>query len=243
MTTYRIKPLPLLKFELDMGSFYYRTLYGNKMIAPVFMWHLEGGDMNILVDTGAEAKTAKELRGFDAEEVNTFEGALAGVGLKPEDIDLVIQTHLHWDHCGNTAKCPKARVVVQAAEIAFALSPHVLMANLYHRPFFSGLNFKIVDGRYEVAPGIEVIPAPGHTPGVQAVGVNTTSGRAVISGFCCTRLNFEPPEEVRSSWPVLAAGTHTDALQAFDSVLKIKGLADIIIPQHEPSLLEVESIP
>jgi glyoxylase-like metal-dependent hydrolase (beta-lactamase superfamily II) len=94
-----------------------------------------------------------------------------------------------------------------------------------------------------VEPGIEVIPAPGHTPGIQAVSVQTESGRAIISGFCSIKENFEPPEEVRELIPVVPTGTHTDLYASFDSALKIKGLADVLIPQHDPSLLNVKSIP
>ena len=63
------------------------------------------------------------------------------------------------------------------------------------------------------------------------------------SGFCSIKENFEPPEEVRELIPVVPTGTHTDLYASFDSALKIKGLADICIPQHDPSLLDVKSIP
>jgi glyoxylase-like metal-dependent hydrolase (beta-lactamase superfamily II) len=55
-----------------------------------------------------------------------FETALESVGITPEDVDLVIQTHLHNDHCENTYKCKNARVIVQRAEYEFARNPHPL---------------------------------------------------------------------------------------------------------------------
>jgi len=241
--TYRIRPLLLTKMELDKGILTYRYNYGIKFQAPVFCWYIEGADQNILVDTGADAKLAESFRGFPAEKVMTFEEALASLGLKPDDIDLVIQTHLHWDHCANTFKCKKARVLVSEDELRFALAPHPITGLSYKKDLLRDLNFVLVKGQYEVAPGIELIPAPGHAPGVQAVAINTEQGKAVITGFCCLKENFEPPEEVKKVMPVIAPGTHLNAIEAFESLLRIKGLADILIPMHEPSFIGVKSIP
>lgn len=247
MKTYKIRPLPLSIIELDMSVFTYRFNYGKKIRVPITAWFIEGADKNILVDTAADAKLATEFRGFPAEEVSSFEQALSNLGLKPGDIDLVIQTHLQWDHCANTPKCKNAKVVVQQEELRSAYSPHPILAPTYKRALFKDLKFSIVKGCCEIAPGIEVIPTPGHTPGCQSVSVNTEKGKAVITGFCCLNANFEPPkdahEEVKEVTPVIAPGIHLSAIDAFESALLVKGLADIIIPQHEPSFLKVKSIP
>ena len=243
MKTYRIRPLLLTKMEVDKGILTYRYGYGEKFQSPVFCWYIEGAEQNILVDTGADADLATSFRGFPAEKIMTFEEALASLGLKPDDIDLVIQTHLHWDHCANTYKCKKAKVLVSENELRFALSPHPLTGLSYNKDLLRDLNFVLVSGQYEVAPGIELIPAPGHSPGVQAVAINTDQGKAVITGFCCLKENFEPPPEIKKLMPVITPGTHLDAVQAFESTLKIKGLADILIPMHEPSFEGVKSIP
>jgi len=241
--TYRIRPLPLMTMELDMGILTYRYKYGTKIQNPVYCWYIEGADKNILVDTAGEAEMAMSYRGFPAEKLMSFEEALASVNLKPDDIDLVIQTHLHWDHCANTYKCKNARVLVTEEELRFALAPHPLTGLSYRKDLLKNLNFVLVNGEYEVEPGIELIPAPGHSPGCQAVAINTEQGKAVITGFCCTMENFEPPEEVREVMPIITPGTHLNAVDAFESTLRIKGLADILIPIHEPSFLKVKSIP
>ena len=54
---------------------------------------------------------------------------------------------------------------------------------------------------------------------------------------------FSPPEKMRARWPVLAPGVSVDSLQAFDSALKIKGLADIIIPNHDLETAQRKEIP
>jgi glyoxylase-like metal-dependent hydrolase (beta-lactamase superfamily II) len=217
--------------------------YGTKIWAGVYSWYIEGGDQPILVDTAAEASFMRDARGIPTKEILSFEDSLAGLGLKPGDISLVIQTHLHYDHCGHTMKCKNAKVVVQEDELKFALAPHPMMANLYVKSFLKNVRFVTVRGPCEIVPGINLIPVPGHTPAAQAVAVDTTQGRAIITGFCSIKENFEPPEEVREMWPVLTPGTMTNGMDAFDSALRIKGLADILIPQHDPSFAEVKSIP
>ncbi len=93
------------------------------------------------------------------------------------------------------------------------------------------------------------MPVPGHTPGCQAVIVDTTAGKAVISGFCSIMENFFPPEDVKTTvtpfatYPVIAPGIHTDLLEAYESVLRIKQIADIIIPMHDPDMAERDRIP
>lgn len=247
MKTYKIRPLPLSLMELDMAVLMYRFNYGKKIWIPNYFWYIEGADKNILVDTAADAQLATEFRGLPAKPVASFEEALASVKLKPEDIDIVIQTHLQWDHCANTRKCKRAKVLVQEEELRFAFAPHPILAPTYKKSLLQGLNFVVIRGHYELAPGIELIPTPGHTPGCMSVSVNTTKGKAIITGFCCLKENFGPPEgvseEIREVTPIVAPGIHLNAVDGFESLLLVKGLADIPIPCHDPSFLNVKSIP
>ena len=247
MKTYRIKPLPLSTIELDMAVLMYRFNYGKKLDVPVMAWYIEGADKHILVDTSADAELATAYRGFPAKQVMSFEKALAGLGLKPEDIDIVIQTHLQWDHTGNTQKCKNAKVLVQEEELRFAYAPHPVLAPTYKKALFKGLNFVVVKGQQEIAPGIELIPTPGHTPGNMSVAVNTEKGKAIITGFCCLKENFGPPEgaseELIEVTPVVGPGIHLNAVDGFESVLLVKGLADIPIPCHDPMYLDIKTIP
>ncbi|MCL4440980.1 MAG: N-acyl homoserine lactonase family protein [Firmicutes bacterium] len=238
---YRIRPLPILNTYLDTGIFTYRANYGQKVKVTFYSWYIEGAKEKIIVDTGISAADLRSYRGFECKEIQSFESALDSVGLKPEDIDIVIQTHLHYDHSWNTPKCKNARVVVQESELKFALSPHPVMWEIYNRETFKNLRFHVVRGDTEIIPGIKLIHAPGHTPGTQAVAVKTEKGLAVISGFCSIDLTFKAPPE--SMQQVQTPGTHTDALAAYDSAVLIKGLADILIPQHDPRFSEVEVLP
>ena len=91
--------------------------------------------------------------------------------------------------------------------------------------------------------GVRVLLTPGHTPGGQSIAVKTEAGTAVITGFCCIRQNFEPPEMLAGIAPVLIPGIHFDALQAFDSALRVKEIADIVVPLHEAEYVERDRIP
>ncbi|MFC1964237.1 MBL fold metallo-hydrolase, partial [Chloroflexota bacterium] len=157
--TYRIKPLPLMKMELDKGRFTYLQNYGTKIWVPIFCWFIEGADQNILVDSGASAEEALRYTGNRAENIMSFEEALGSVGLKPEDIDVVIQTHLHWDHCANTPKCKNAMILVSEDELKVARSPHPFMSGPYKKELLNGINFTPVKVPYKVVPGIELVSA------------------------------------------------------------------------------------
>jgi glyoxylase-like metal-dependent hydrolase (beta-lactamase superfamily II) len=254
MAKYTIRPVTLCRTQGEKGMMTYLTYYGEKIWRPYIFWIIEGDTETILVDTAIEASDYQNyhpmFRDLDFEHLLTFEQALfVTAGLHPEDIDLVIQTHLHFDHCFNTSRCKKARVLVQQDELEFAQTPHPLFAPMYSVDLLKGLNFETIQGRREVLSGIEVIPVPGHTPGCQAVSVATEAGCAVITGFCCIKENFFPGEDIRdrvspfAGYPVIAPGIHYDLISAYESVLKIKDHADIVIPMHEPELMEVRSIP
>lgn len=247
MAKYEIIPLVLGTLAVDKSFMMYFTDCGTRIELSVVFFYIKGGEKNILVDTGAPAKGTEKYCPIEPiSEFQSFEEALGKQGLKPEDIDIVIQTHLHWDHVANTAKCTKAKVIVQEDELRFALAPHPLFANLYGIELIRGLRFQPVRGDTEIASGIKVLLTPGHTPGVQSVAIETAKGTAIITGFCCISETFEVSPETRElnpGWLVYTPGIHTDALAAFDSALKVKGLADILVPNHALDLGEIETIP
>ena len=253
MSNYIIKPLMLSRVVSEMGPMTYLAYPGQSIVRPYVMWYIQAGDKHILVDTAIEAEDYKGYHpGFHNipfESVQGFEQALAQVNRHPDDIDIIIQTHLHVDHIYNTPKCKNAVVYVQQEELNFALDPHPIFEVLYPKEIIKHLNFQVIKGDQKILPGISVMLVPGHTPGGQAVIVDTTEGKAVISGFCSIIENFNPPEDVKikvspfASYPVIAPGIHTDLFQAYESVLRVKEVADIIIPLHDPTMALLDKIP
>lgn len=253
MTKYEIYPLPMSRITISAGYMTYFMNYDEMIDATIYSWYIKGAGKNIIVDTGCPIETIRQHRP-NCKEIRTFEDALKTVDLTPEMIDVVIQTQLHYDHCGNTYKCKNAEIIVQKKELQFGLAPHPVMAGLYDKEMFSRLKFNIVNGDTEVDKGIHLLFVPGHSPGTQAVAVNTAEGTAIISGFCCTMDTFVMPKKISGytvkgvdqleiMWPVRTPGIHVDPLQAFDSALRVKGLADIIIPQHDPMFEKIKRIP
>jgi N-acyl homoserine lactone hydrolase len=253
MEGYTIRPLMLSRVMSEMGPMTYLAYPGRSIIRPYVMWYIRAGDTDVLVDTAIEAEDYRRYHpGFSNipfEPVQSFDQALEKVGSSPDDIDIVIQTHLHMDHIYNTPKCRNAVVYVQKKALEFSLNPHPIFEITYPKHIVKDLAIEVIDGEQTILPGIAVMPVPGHTPGCQAVIVDTAEGKAVISGFCSIMENFFPPEDVKTtvtpfaSYPVIAPGIHTDLLQSYESVLKVKQVADIIIPLHDPDIAEKNQIP
>ena len=100
--------------------------------------------------------------------------ALADLDLAPGDIGLVINTHLHFDHCGQNAVFSHAPFYVQRAEVSRAQRES---RELYDWFDFMNARFELLDGDTEVLPGLTVITTPGHTVGHQSVVVQPPAGR------------------------------------------------------------------
>lgn len=220
---------------------------GQPIIRPFILWYIEGADKNIIVDTAIEKKDYAnfhpEFKNLVMDHVMSFEEALQSVNLTLDKIDIVIQTHLHFDHCYNTRKCANAKVVVQKMELDIAQSSGPFM-NLYKKELLNGLDYEIVNGDHKLMDGIEFIHVPGHSLGCQAVSVQTDRGKAVISGFCTIRENFFPEKKhpfVGGS--VILPGIFMDGVKAYESILKVKAIADIILPLHDPEILKIKKIP
>ena len=248
MKTYTLIPIHIGKIQVDLGIMTYRMNYGIRQWLPMISWYIKGADKNILIDSGVSSKASAYYTESPVEDFVDFGEGLEKVGINTDQVDLVIQTHLHFDHVGNTHRCKNARIIVQKAELAFALAPHPMQGYLYDPYLLNDLRFEVVEGDCEILPGIEVIHLPSHTPGVQAVSVNTAKGKAVISGMCCIGANFNPPKpgpepQKRHYWKVVPPGNFINLYDAYHSILRLKGMADILIPQHDPTLFDIKEIP
>jgi N-acyl homoserine lactone hydrolase len=118
---------------------------------------------------------------------------LASVGVRPEDIAIVVNSHLHFDHAGNNGAFPKATFIVQSEHLTFAKGKPNFPGVYWDIP---SLTYMPVAGRTRVAPGVEVVPTPGHAPGHQSLVVDLPeTGRVVLCGDAAfTRENLERGE-------------------------------------------------
>jgi glyoxylase-like metal-dependent hydrolase (beta-lactamase superfamily II) len=237
MAVYTIHPLAVGYNETDQGILTYQRFYGKRVILPIYVFAIKGGPQRILVDTGIEefmeSPDLEERIGFP---VLPFEEALGTVGWTPEDVDIIIHTHLHNDHCENDALCTNAKVYVQKAELDFFHNPHPI-DHRYYSDVLDGVDIVTVEGDSPIVEGIDVLFTPGHTPGGQSVVVNTTRGKAVITGLCCNSQNFPP------GGGVIAPGVLLDAIQAYESMKRVQEIADVLIPIHELEIGKKKVIP
>jgi len=236
---HRIRPLALTELESPLPSMTYLSGFGEMTVTTGYVWYIAGPKENIIVDTGGKAETLSML-GYPARDLQSPENALNKLGLGCEDIDIVVLTHLMFDHFEYAKKFKNARFVVQKNELEYARNPHPFMQYFYLpiQSLVSEVDFDIVDGDKQIVNGVKVLLTPGHTPGTQSVAIETEKGIAVITGFCCIKENF-----IGGVWPVTPPGIHVNATQAYDSMLKVKEIADIIIPLHESTFAKREAIP
>lgn len=153
--------------------------------------------------------------------------ALASRGLSASDIDTVVLTHAHWDHVQNVSLFASARVLLHPAELRYARAPHPLdhatppwtSAILDRNPIV-----EVAEGD-EVAPGVTIVEAPGHSPGTLALAVAGAQGTAVITG--------DAIQDGRVALEGRSALVFFDEEQANASVRKLVALAETIYPGHD----------
>jgi glyoxylase-like metal-dependent hydrolase (beta-lactamase superfamily II) len=156
---------------------------------------VRGPDGLVLVDTGIDELEAY-LTPADRRRVGASRPTnelLIERGIRPEDVDTLILTHLHFDHYLNARLFSGARIVVNRREWEYVMSPHrehrrAMPRSSFPREVFAWLageawdRLELVEGEADVAPGIRVIETGGHSPGHQIVVVDTAVGPVVIPG-------------------------------------------------------------
>ena len=131
----------------------------------------------ILVDTGVGWPTELVK---DWKVVNRHAAdALAEHDLSPADVRIVINSHLHFDHCGQNAVFKHAPFYIQRSELRRARREERPTSEWFD---FAGARFELLDGDAEIAEGVRVVATPGHTVGHQSVLVETEDGSAVMIG-------------------------------------------------------------
>jgi len=247
MSEYIIHPIVMGTKVFDKGMMTYQHDYGIPFTIPIYCWYLEGGDKKIIIDTGEMHPVQSEEReAAIGGKIYTFEDGLARYDLKPEDIDVVIHTHLHNDHCENDYKCTNARFYIHEKELRTIENYHPLDFRYVEDFIFEireNNQIDVIRQNGEILPGIEIMHTPIHTPGGVSVIINTAKGKAVITGFCVIKENFYPPVKVTAmEMEVIPPGTNINSYEAYDTMVKIKEMADIIIPLHEPEFASVPDI-
>lgn len=163
---------------------------------------VETPDALVLIDNGAGNKENEKfvnIYGLENESSDAalyptiLEEALAAAGFKPDDVDIMLDTHLHFDHAGGNTHVdadgqvrlsfPRARYIVQKGEYEYAhwKNERIQASYLKHnfQPVMEAGRLELVEGDVEIIPGISVLRSPGHTPHHQSVLI-TSAGETAI---------------------------------------------------------------
>lgn len=192
-----------------------RLVYG-----PYLLFLVEHPRGRVVFDTGMHPKwkTAGRARRIEVGETDDVVSVLARAGVRPEDVEHVVASHLHYDHAGGLQFFPAASVWVQAAELRFAHSPAVYQRELYDADDFDhGLRWRQLEGGHDLFGdgAVTILPTPGHTPGHQSLCVELPSGLHVLAadasyldaGMRARRLPgvVWNPDAMVASWETLEA--------------------------------------
>jgi glyoxylase-like metal-dependent hydrolase (beta-lactamase superfamily II) len=210
-----------------------------------FLWVAVSTERTFVIDCGfTKEVAAKRGRTFLRDPVD----ALRLVGVEPEQVGDVILTHLHYDHVGNFHRFPKARFHLQEAELHYAVGRYMRFPRLSHSFEIDdvcgivrlnyGQRVAFYDSSCELAPGIRLHRAGGHSAGLQFVTVHTRRGWVVVASDVA---HFY--ENLESRRPFTTAFHVGDMLEGFELLLAAAPTPDHIVPGHDPLVMQRYSAP
>ncbi len=215
--------------------------YGVKVEGGILVWLLMSGKERILVDTGAcgRVATAEFYKRYSQTPEQTLEAQLTRFNTSPGEIVTVINTHLHLDHCSGNVLFERARFFVQKREMAYARNP-VPVHKWSYGVDLAGIKFELLDGDAEIASGVQVILSPGHTPGSQAVLVQTSQGLYILAG---DNIPFFENMRVPENEPFWPNAIYVDLREYYESLHEVKKLGGTILPGHDLLVLQKSVYP
>ncbi|MBI2871775.1 MAG: N-acyl homoserine lactonase family protein [Chloroflexi bacterium] len=176
---------------------------------------ITAGKQRILVDTGPHSRRAMLVR------------ALKERNLTPEQIDLVVLTHAHWDHCQNTDIFRNAQVLIHPVELEYARNPQRgdMAVATYLPAILERMKVETVSEGDEVAEGVSIIDTPGHSKGHLSVLVNVSGQTRLVAGDA-----LPDAASVRRGLPY---NVFWDLKDARESVAKMVASAQMFYPGHD----------
>ncbi len=156
---------------------------------------------NVLVDSGIPADYEPPQGALQHTHEHTAITRLAELGLRPEDVDILVCTHFDTDHAGFHDAFPQAELVVQRAHYELARSGNPRFAATRSHWDAPGLRYRLIEGDTELLPGLTLIETSGHTTGHQSVLVRLPqTGPVLLAIDAVTLERLFTPE--RKAWPL-----------------------------------------
>jgi 4-pyridoxolactonase len=220
---------------IDASDVHWHIDTGTPVRFPVYSVLVDHPDALILYDTGYDLDHVNKVLPFELPEQTpeqTIPAQLALCGYKPEDVDIVVNSHFHFDHVGGNKFLTSATTLVHTAELRQAKVPEPFERLGYSDLSFDfpGVKYKPISGDYEIVPGVTLFETPGHTVGHYSMLVELQNENSML--FCgdaaYTRTTLE------KEW---IAGFHLDPAKSVQAIRRLNYLgrtknADIY-PSHE----------
>ncbi len=214
----------------------------------------------ILVDTAQGDKLTPKMRQrLSMEERNLrLVSDIRSVGFEPEEVDVVLLTHLHGDHCGGSTRWdsddgspgpvvptfPRARYLVQRLELAAASFPNERTRGTYFPENWEPLQerglLEVVDGDLDLAPGVRTQVVPGHTESIQVVWVESGGESLLFLGDTCSwavhmeRLAWVPAYDILPMSSIEGKRNLRRAALRKDALLVFQHDARVVVGRLEP---------
>jgi N-acyl homoserine lactone hydrolase len=198
----RVYALSCGSLEFDRSLFFPAAQPGTKLVSPVSSYLIVHPRGKALFDTGIHCdaltdpvgRLGKRVAGLFAIRSRDGEGVvgqLATLGVRPDDIQYVVTSHFHFDHCGCNASFPRATILVQRAEMALARAER----NRYNpKDWDHRLDYRLIDGEHDLFGdgAVVLLPTPGHTAGHQSLWIRSGTTQFVLtSDAAYTREHLE----------------------------------------------------
>ncbi len=241
MEKYTLYPIKLATAkDVDHSFLVLNGKFGKKINTGMLSYLISGHGILAVVDTGYIFDVYKKYYGDESEIIGDpteeFRKFFKDNDFKLTDVTHIILTHMHWDHVQNNHLFTNAKIYIQRKEIQAAAAPvyplYYLREDIVKLISTDYGRLVILDGDEEIADGLRVVLAGGHTLGSQMVYVNTSEGLVVITGDICNiyeNLKHPSVKEIDlNSWAY--------------AVKKVKKDADIILPGHELKVFEKYSV-
>jgi glyoxylase-like metal-dependent hydrolase (beta-lactamase superfamily II) len=233
-----VKAIQVGSIELDRSAMTHFKGKGEKITVPIWCAGATDGVHKVLVDTGIrdlEEYRKSEPGVSQTKEQDTVRAVKRIMGWEAEDVDIVINTHLHCDHSGSNGKFKKATFYVQKKEWEAAFAPLVPEAPFYDTLCYDkhAVNYfqwEFLEGDTQILPGLRVITTPGHTRGHQSVLFYTKEGVVCVSGDICN-VAENVNENLEPNIVVMVP-------EVYESFQKIRQTSHYILPGHEPGILD-----
>ena len=253
---WKIYPMDLGHSFFDKSDATCRMNAGIKVEGVFIGWYLTDGTHKIVVDCGLPSlEDAMKYHPYTQPTITDDQlmvNQLKKLGVDIDDIELVLLTHLHWDHAGSCEvfKGKKARVIVSDVELAAAINPvpaHWAAYDAFQKGITPGWAKVMTQldtipfAEKEILPGVTMFPTPGHSLGSMSVAVETSDGTYVICGdavACYENLQGNPAKGQK----YIPNGVYYDLGELWDSMdrimEKVGGKIDHAFPGHEVSIMD-----